>query len=72
MSLHLSKYHIVGNHVSRLICIAGQGRVDGAFCDHDDGDKFEWLRSVKEKGVTNIEMESLGFIALCHRARVRG
>ena len=50
----------------------GQGRIDGAFCEHDDGDKMSWLRSVKEKGVANIEMESLGFIALCQRAGVRG
>lgn len=31
-----------------------------------------WLRNVREKGVVNMEMESLGFIALCHRAEVRG
>lgn len=50
----------------------GQGRTDGAFCDYDDGHKLAWLRSVSEKGVVNMEMESLGFIALCHRAGVRG
>ena len=66
------KASFVRTLLSSLFCVKGQGRIDGAFCDHDDGDKLAWLRSVKEKGVTNIEMESLGFIALCHRARVRG
>lgn len=50
----------------------GQGRIDGAFCEHEDGDKFSWLKTLQENGVTNMEMESLGFIALCHRANIRG
>ncbi|XP_060551590.1 uridine phosphorylase 1-like [Ruditapes philippinarum] len=50
----------------------GQGRVDGAFCEHEDGEKFSWLRKLKDNGVTNMEMESLGFIAMCHRANIKG
>ncbi|XP_045207817.1 uridine phosphorylase 1-like isoform X2 [Mercenaria mercenaria] len=50
----------------------GQGRIDGAFCEHFDDEKFQWLRSLQENGVTNMEMESLGFIAMCHRANIKG
>ena len=50
----------------------GQGRIDGAFCEHEDGEKHSWLRTLKENGVTNMEMESLGFIAMCHRANIKG
>ncbi|KAL3836951.1 hypothetical protein ACJMK2_022353 [Sinanodonta woodiana] len=50
----------------------GQGRIDGAFCDHDHDDKLNWLKHVHSQGVCNIEMESLGFITMCHRANVKG
>ncbi|KAL4228888.1 Uridine phosphorylase 1 [Mactra antiquata] len=50
----------------------GQGRLDGAFCEHEDEEKKSWLRSLNENGVMNMEMESLGFIAMCHRANIRG
>lgn len=52
--------------------ILGQGRIDGAFCEHEDEEKFSWLRTLKDNGVTNMEMESLGFIAMCHRANIKG
>ena len=55
-----------------VICFKGQGRLDGAFCDHDDEKKMEWLQSLYDKGVRNMEMESVGFIAMCHRANIRG
>ncbi|KAH3700129.1 uridine phosphorylase 1-like [Dreissena polymorpha] len=50
----------------------GQGRIDGAFCEHDEEEKMLWLREMHEAGVTNLEMESLGFIAMCHRANIKG
>ena len=39
----------------------GQGRLDGAFCDYEEQDKLEFLKKAQEKGVINIEMESLYF-----------
>jgi len=38
-----------------------QGRVDGALCDYDDAAKMDFLRLCHDKGVRNIEMESLQF-----------
>ena len=53
-------------------CFAGQGRLDGAFCDYTVQDKLAFLRDIHAKGVKNIEMESLAFAAMCHHARVKG
>ncbi|XP_037091590.1 uridine phosphorylase 1-like [Pollicipes pollicipes] len=50
----------------------GQGRLDGAFCDYTEEDKFAFLRRIHEEGVINMEMESLMFAALCHHAGIRG
>ncbi|WAR05633.1 UPP1-like protein [Mya arenaria] len=50
----------------------GTGRMDGAFCEHEEEEKFLWLREIADRGVTNMEMESLGFTALCDRANIPG
>ncbi|WAR06271.1 UPP1-like protein [Mya arenaria] len=50
----------------------GQGRMDGAFCEHEEEEKLLWLREIADRGVTNMEMESLGFTALCDRANIPG
>lgn len=50
----------------------GQARLDGAFCSYTEADKMEFLRRAYERGVRNIEMESLGFAAMCHQADIRG
>lgn len=50
----------------------GQARLDGAFCDFDEEDKMKFLNNVKANGVCNIEMESLGFLAMCNHAGVPG
>ena len=55
-----------------LFPVIGQARLDGAFCDYEEEDKMAFLLSVKELGVCNIEMESLGFLALCNHAGVPG
>ncbi|KAF0313541.1 Uridine phosphorylase 1 [Amphibalanus amphitrite] len=47
---------------------AGQGRLDGAFCDYTEEDKFDFLRKIHAEGIINMEMESLMFAALCHHA----
>ena len=41
----------------------GQGRLDGAICDYTEDDKMAFLERAYEKGVRNIEMESLTFAA---------
>jgi uridine phosphorylase len=35
----------------------GQGRLDGAFCDHTEQDKMNYLKRLQDIGVVNIEME---------------
>ncbi|XP_043217276.1 uridine phosphorylase 1-like [Amphibalanus amphitrite] len=50
----------------------GQGRLDGAFCDYTEEDKFDFLRKIHAEGIINMEMESLMFAALCHHAGIRG
>ncbi|ESO90089.1 hypothetical protein LOTGIDRAFT_218127 [Lottia gigantea] len=49
----------------------GQARLDGAFCDYSKDDKMSFLKRVYERGVRNIEMESLCFSAYCHRAGIK-
>ncbi|XP_050407001.1 uridine phosphorylase 2 [Patella vulgata] len=49
----------------------GQGRLDGAFCDYKKSDKMAFLKRIHERGVRNIEMESLCFAAYCHRAGIK-
>ncbi|GIX87488.1 uridine phosphorylase 1 [Caerostris extrusa] len=50
----------------------GQGRLDGAFCDYTMTDKVAFLKEIHSQGVTNMEMESLAFAAICHHARIKG
>lgn len=49
----------------------GQARLDGAFCDYTEEDKLAFLKRAHERGVRNIEMESLCFAAMTHRASVK-
>ncbi|KAM8826481.1 uridine phosphorylase 1 isoform 1-T1 [Synchiropus picturatus] len=49
----------------------GQGRLDGAFCPFTEQDKQEYLRSAREAGVCNMEMESSVFAAMCRRSGLR-
>ena len=44
----------------------GQGRTDGALCGFTEGDKNAYLQELKEKGVTNIEMEATIIGAMCN------
>merc|ERR1711981_802194 len=46
----------------------GQARLDGAFCEFSSKDKDAYLLRLKDAGVTNIEMESVAFTALTHKA----
>ncbi|EDW76686.1 uncharacterized protein Dwil_GK15591 [Drosophila willistoni] len=49
----------------------GQSRLDGAFCDYTVEAKKAYLQKLADNCVTNIEMESLGFAAITHRAGIR-
>jgi len=49
----------------------GQGRVDGPFCDYKIEDKMEFLTTLKELGVKNIEMEATCLAALTHMAGIK-
>jgi len=50
----------------------GQGRLDGAFCEYGEDDRYKFLQRLYQKGVRNIEMESHTFSAFCTRAGVKG
>ena len=47
--------------------VAGQGRVDGAVCEHSEEQKMEFLRRAHDCGVVNIEMECTAISSLCQR-----
>lgn len=49
----------------------GQSRIDGVFCDYSKEEKFEFLRLCNEKGVVNMEMESLCFAGMLNYAKVK-
>lgn len=49
----------------------GQARLDGAICDYTEKHKMQFLKKAHEKGVINIEMESLQFGAFCHAVNVQ-
>ncbi len=48
-----------------------QGRIDGIFCDFTNEDKLSFLHECKEKGIRNMEMESLCFSAYLKRANIK-
>ncbi|CAD7084499.1 unnamed protein product [Hermetia illucens] len=50
----------------------GQGRTDGAICDHKIEEKMEFLQKVFKLGVRNFEMEAPVFGALTHHAGIKG
>ena len=49
-------------------------RLDGFKPEHEYGqlEKAAFLKRLSELGVKNIEMESTGFAALTHRAKLKG
>ncbi|KAL5503285.1 hypothetical protein EMCRGX_G010209 [Ephydatia muelleri] len=49
----------------------GQCRLDGAICEHSEKDKLDYLHTLRDKGVTNIEMESAALAAICHKANIK-
>ncbi|CAH1774885.1 unnamed protein product [Owenia fusiformis] len=49
----------------------GQGRLDGAFCDYNEDEKMAYLQDCHNRGVRNIEMESVCFGSMCHHAGIK-
>ena len=62
---------LITNPSELIKLILGQARLDGAFCPYTKQDKLEWLKSLNENGVTNIEMESTCFAALTKLAGIK-
>lgn len=62
---------VLGKTISTDDFYEGQGRLDGAICEYTEADKMAYLRTVSDKGVTNMEMEALVFAALTHMAGIR-
>ncbi len=63
---------VLGSTMSVDCFYEGQGRLDGAICHYENKDKLEFLAKAHEKGVRNIEMESLMFGAFCQELGIRG
>lgn len=63
--------YIPESHCFLLYLLSGQARLDGAFCDYTEEDKMNFLKRAYTRGIANIEMESLCFAAMCHRAGVK-
>ena len=49
----------------------GQGRADGAICEHNEQQKMDHLQQLKDKGIVNIEMECTAISSLCHLTNVK-
>jgi uridine phosphorylase len=63
---------MIKNNEIQKICLKGQARVDGAFCEYSFESKMEFLNKCNENGVKNIEMESLCFTGLLNHANLKG
>lgn len=63
-------------HVGKTMCTndfyEGQGRLDGAICEYTEAEKLQFLHDIRDRGVVNMEMESLMFAAICRQAGIRG
>lgn len=55
----------------KLFLPLGQARTHGAVCDISEEDELQFVKHLNSQGVKNIEMESAGFFALCHKAGVK-
>ncbi|VDM08701.1 unnamed protein product [Wuchereria bancrofti] len=48
-----------------------QTRMDGAFCEYTEEEKFAFLNHLHKLGVRNVEMEALSFAALFNRGNIK-
>lgn len=61
-----------GNTVSTNCFYEAQGRIDGAFCNFSEADKYAWLKDISEnQGIINFEMSAAIFLSMCNRAKVQ-
>ena len=51
--------------------MSGQGRLDGAVCEHTNEQKMAFLRRAHSTGVVNIEMECVAMAGICGKVRER-
>jgi len=63
---------VIGKTLSVDCFYEGQGRLDGASCEYTEEDKMNFLRQLHDKGILNIEMESLAFAAFCNYMKISG
>ena len=45
--------------------------MDGAICEFTLEKKMKYLETIKEAGVSNIEMECTAIASLCHQMKVK-
>uniref|UniRef100_A0A915PQS2 Nucleoside phosphorylase domain-containing protein n=1 Tax=Setaria digitata TaxID=48799 RepID=A0A915PQS2_9BILA len=61
----------IGKTLSTDDFYEGQARVDGAFCEYTEEQKFAFLNRLHSLGIRNIEMEALCFAALFNRSNIK-
>ncbi|VDM97242.1 unnamed protein product, partial [Onchocerca ochengi] len=61
----------IGKTLSTDDFYEGQARLDGAFCDYTEQQKFAFLNRLYNEGVRNIEMEAICFAAMFNRGNIR-
>lgn len=60
-----------GKTMCALDFYEGQGRLDGAQCTYSEEDKMEFLHTLYDNGVLNIEMEVVALAALTYEAGIK-
>jgi len=73
--LEMGKQHDFTTVTGKTMCCddfyEGQGRLDGAICEHTEEEKMSFLKRLDEVGVKNIEMEATALAAITKAAGVR-
>lgn len=50
----------------------GQARTDGAVCEFSEQERLEYLKTLQQVGVINIEMECTLLASLCLKTGIKG
>lgn len=69
--LRLAHWRNLEKLINRIFCVAGQGRLDGAFCYYTEEEKFAFLNRARNLGVANIEMEAVALAAITHQVGIK-
>ena len=51
--------------------LIGQARMDGAVCEFSEQDRLDYLKTLQQAGVVNIEMECTVLASLCLKTGIR-